>query len=159
MQTPRTVIGSPPLLFERLADSSRKPVGTRTSGVLDKDALRNSVKRELGRLLNTRCPIPIGRFPVEGRTAIDYGVPDFSSLSPRSTDDRNRIESILSHAVRTFEPRLRQVQVSVVEPLASERALSVKIDALLTVDSITERVSFPVLINSSDGMTEIYEGQ
>src|SRR4029077_11608679 len=98
MLEPKVRAGARILLFDRLVDTepeSQKEV--RPLRILDKAGLKESVRRELGRLLNTRCPIPLA--PLAERTVINYGIPDFSSLSPHSMDDRNRLEQWMREAI------------------------------------------------------------
>ena len=88
---------------------------------------------------------------------LDYGIPDFSSLSPRSADDHRLIENIIGQTVSAYEPRLQQVRVQVDQFHESDRTLWIKIDAVLVTESITEPVSFPVRINNKTGAAEVHE--
>jgi type VI secretion system lysozyme-like protein len=146
MIEPKIRSGARALLFDRLVDlepQSQKEV--RPLRVLDKKGLKDSVRRELGRLLNTRRPIPLAS-PLEERTVINYGIPDFSSLSPHSDNDRRRVEFWMQEAIRNYEPRLVNVKVSV-EPVAKdERSLTARIDADLQLDTIREPVAFSVVV-------------
>lgn len=133
-------------MFDRLVDmepQSQKEI--RPLRVLDKKGLKDSVRRELGRLLNTRRPIPLAS-PQEERSVINYGIPDFSSLSPHSDNDRRRLESWMREAIIHYEPRLVNVKVTV-EPVAKdERSLTARIDADLQLESILEPVAFTVVV-------------
>ena len=112
--------------------------------------LKESVRQEVGRLLNTRCPIPAHLLQARERTVIDYGVPDVSLFFPRNPADQERLAAILSQAIAAFEPRLQQVRVTVEAITENERALWVRVDAGLVVESVTEPVSFQVLIQSTE---------
>jgi type VI secretion system protein ImpF len=111
---------------------------------LDRQALKNSIRKELGRLLNTRCPIPLA--PATERTVVNYGIPDFSSLSPNSTDHRTRLESWIRAAIEAYEPRLLDVRVTVDPPAPSARSLNARIDGKLQLESIREPVAFSVVM-------------
>ena len=92
-------------LFDRLVDRDpRLPHELRPTRTLDRRGLRESVRRELEQLFNTRCPFPAHRLPIRERSVIDYGVPDFSVFSPRSYDDRVHLAELLR---RTFHRRPR----------------------------------------------------
>jgi len=149
--------GARALLFDRLVDldpdTAAEPLPLR---VFKRQELRESVRREVGRLLNTRCSIPAHRFDDRVRTVLDYGVPDVSSLSPQSPTDQRLLARILSQAIETFEPRLRNVQVTAERFVDSHKALLVRIDAQLVVETITEPVSFPVLIRNSNGEADVH---
>ena len=145
-------------LFDRLIDFN--PQSQEEScplRVQSRSELKASVRQEVGRLLNTRCPIPVHLLQTRERTVIDYGVPDISRFFPRNSADQDRLAEILSQAIESFEPRLRQVRVTVEEITKNERELWVRIEAGLVVESVTEPVSFPVLIQSQSGATEVRE--
>ena len=57
----------------------------------DAQALRESLARELGLLLGTRSRLPLSRYAAEADTVLDWGLPDFTALSPRSGDDREAL--------------------------------------------------------------------
>jgi type VI secretion system protein ImpF len=151
MIEPKIRSGARALLFDRLVDlepQTQKEI--RPLRVLDKKGLKDSVRRELGRLLNTRRPIPLAP-PLEERTVINYGIPDFSSLSPHSDNDRRRLEFWMQEAIRNYEPRLVNVKVTVEAAGKDERALTARIDADLQLDTIREPVAFSVLVKRDAG--------
>ena len=146
MMEPKIRSGARALLFDRLVDmepQSQKEV--RPLRVLDKKGLKDSVRRELGRLLNTRRPIPLAS-PLEERTVINYGIPDFSYLSPHSDNDRRRLESWMREAIVKYEPRLVDVKVTVDPVAKDERSLTARIDANIQLETIREPVAFSVLV-------------
>ncbi|HMY20757.1 MAG TPA: hypothetical protein PKA58_30745, partial [Polyangium sp.] len=64
-------------LFDRLVDEA--PAQKREATpycTLDREGLRRSIARELGRILSTRCPITGDEALTRKRTVIDYGLPD-----------------------------------------------------------------------------------
>ena len=133
-------------LFDRLID--REPDGRRELGArktLDRAGLRESVRRELGRLFNTRSPLPVDDLRGRERTVIEYGLPDLSVLAPENHADRLRLAAILREAIEAYEPRLADVRVTVAEPAPApgrRQALRARIDAVLVVDDVAESVSF-----------------
>ena len=112
---------------------------------LDKQGLKQSIRREMGRLLNTRCPIPLASASEE-RTVVNYGIPDFSSLSPNSADHRSKLENWIRDAIVSYEPRLVDVRVIVEPPPKGERTLIARIDAKLQLESVREPVAFSVVM-------------
>jgi type VI secretion system protein ImpF len=145
MIEPKVRSGARALLFDRLVDTepqSQKEV--RPLRTLDKNGLRASIRRELGRLLNTRCPMPLT--PIDERTVINYGIPDFSWLSLHNGDHRARLASWIRDAIVAYEPRLADVQVTVDPPIKSERSLTAKIEANLRIETIREPVAFTVVV-------------
>jgi type VI secretion system lysozyme-like protein len=149
---PKPVRGARALLFERLTDDDpASPDEARPLRVLDRSALRQSVRRELFCLLNTRSPRPEAFESGERLTVLDYGVPDFSHRFASSAEDRLRYAEILLRAITAFEPRLRQVRVSL-EPSPDDQAkLTGLIDAILEVGTVKEPVSFPLAVGSVTG--------
>jgi type VI secretion system lysozyme-like protein len=157
MKLPRVTEGARVLLFDRLDNRALFPVETTSLKILDRDGLRESVRRELSRLLNTRCPTPINLIGGQDRSVVNYGIPDFSSMSPSNTEDHKRLATIVGQTISAFEPRLTQVKVNVERYMESEHALFVRIDAMLIVQSITEPVSFKVYLHTSSGALTIDE--
>jgi type VI secretion system protein ImpF len=141
----RRLPGARALLFERLVDlEPRRREEQEPARMLDPQALRQSVRRELERLLNTRSPLGVGALEGRGRTTLEYGIPDLSHLQTRDTGAQKRIAEEVRAAVAAYEPRLRQVKVAVEASTApdEERRLAVRIDALLVVGEVMEPVSF-----------------
>ncbi len=167
--------GARALLFERLVDN--KPHRKEESPpfrVLSRQELWESVSRELGRLLNTRCPVPLHLLGEEERTVINYGIPDFTSLSPQNPDDRRLMASIIEQTIMAYEPRLRNVRVGVfTEPSeedeharrksiprgdgqraitrhfeGDERALYISVEAELVTDTVILIRSYPEFSSS-----------
>jgi len=156
----RAFEGARALLFERLVDlDPQAPTEPKPLRTLNRRELRESVRRELEWLLNTRCPIPAPLLDERERTVINYGIPDLSWFYPQNPRDQRRLASILSQTISAFEPRLRQVRVTVERYLDVQQALYVIVDALLVIESITEPVSFPVVIYSKRGGSEVHASQ
>jgi type VI secretion system lysozyme-like protein len=159
MGEPKPIAGARALLFERLIDRPGSDEGERPSRILTREQLKASVRRELERLLNTRCSLPLHRIGEVERSVVNYGIPDFSSLSAHNADDHALIASIVSQTITAFEPRLRQVRVEV-EPIEKEEAaLWLYIDGVMTVGLFNEPVSFPVLLNSKNGVAEVNDSR
>ena len=152
MADPKPIAGARALLFDRLVDV---PDEERSLRILNSEQLKASVRRELGRLLNTRCSIPLHRVGEEERSVVNYGIPDFSSLSPHNADDHALIASIVGQTIAAFEPRLRNVRVEVGPASGAEPALWLIIIAELVIGVHTEPVSFPVTLNSKSGTAQI----
>ena len=112
--------------------------------------LKDSVARDLGALLNTRQELQLG-VPEEYQelkgSLLEYGVPDFTSLSLMSMPDRKRIRREVERTITMFEPRLRSVRV-VLEPAKKfDQVLRFRIDALLQLDESAEPVSFDAVLH------------
>ena len=159
MRDPKKVEGGRALLFERLAggDPLAAREGARPFRVHEAAALKESVRRELVRLLNTRSSSALDArgVGVGEMSVLDYGVPDFSALSALSGDDRARLSAAVARAVAAFEPRLRDVRVLAEGLRSNDRALILRLDAMLVVGEHSEPVSFPLLVRAAAGGVEV----
>jgi type VI secretion system protein ImpF len=138
-------------LFDRLVDHDptlRREL--RPMRTLDRGRLKESVRRELELLLNTRASLPAGRLSLRDRSVIDYGVPDFGFFSPRSFDDRTRMADLIRRAIVIYEPRLTDVRVFVDLAPGDELAVSVRIEAKLRTGTMPEPVSFDTVLQSGE---------
>ena len=143
-------------LFDRLVDRDlllgRELVQMRT---LDRRGARESVRRELEQLFNTRCPIPAHRLASRPRTVIDYGIPDFSTFSARDPKDLGRLAVILRKAIEDYEPRLANVKVEI-DPIAgNDFRLTGMIYADLVIDGVPEPVLFTTALQMKEGSVEV----
>jgi type VI secretion system protein ImpF len=149
-------------LFDRLVD--RDPHHgephlqreLRPMRTLDRRGLRESVRRELEQLFNTRCPIPQHRLVQRERSVIDYGIPDLSIFTARSHDDRVRIAQILREAVEAYEPRLSGPRVIVEQVPGEELRLVARIEASIITDTVPEPVSFLTVLQLQEGQVSVH---
>jgi len=139
--------GMRPLLFERLAgDAGEAPA-------LDRQALADSVRRELTRLLNSRRAGPTLSTPP---TVLDYGIGDWSGLQASNSDDRRRIAREIRAAISHFEPRLKLGEVDVRLVAGQPRRLNILVSGLLRQGSAQWPVAF-VLDKSDTGLEVSHE--
>lgn len=132
-------------LFDRLCAPSDNGIEP-----LDARGLQASLARELGELLGTRSRLPMQRFIDEAAHVLDYGLPDFSALSLRSSEDRLLLERAIARAIACFEPRLSHAQVSVERAEHAERAL-VRISAAVQIGRELRRVQFALPAGAAIG--------
>lgn len=106
--------------------------------------LKNSVRRDLEWLLNTR------RYIIEVPETLEetaksvalYGLPDFTGTVANNPNQQKRLIKQIETAIKFFEPRFLDLKVTI-EPLDYlERALKFRIDARLDVDPAPEPISF-----------------
>src|ERR1700730_10032726 len=144
-------------LFDRLVDRDpRLQREERPLRTLDRGGLYESVRRELERRLNTRCPLPAHRLAGRERSVIDYGIPDFSGLSARSFADREQLAELLRQAVAAFEPRLAEGRVRLEPAPGDDLALPGRIEALLRVGAVPEPVSFVTVLQLKEGEVRVH---
>ena len=128
---------SAPSVLDRLLDTapdlSVDPPRTRQAQM--RDAL-DSLGRDLEALLNTRRlhitpPAALGQL----RTSLySYGVADFIGANLGSREQRQVFAARLEDAIRTFEPRFRNISVTVLDLReAAERVLRLRIEATVVL--------------------------
>jgi len=110
------------------------------------DELKESVLREISRLLSTRCGEPMAQVRFQPRTVINYGMPDHAHLSPFREEDRRALADAIQQAISAYEPRLRNVNVeSVTRP--NSRQLQYRVRGNLLRDTVLEPVSFELEVD------------
>ena len=149
-----------PSVLDRLLDfepeKSREAQFSRARSLRD---LKNSVKRDLEWLLNTRqsnIDLPSDLKEVN-RSVGAYGLPDFSSWSLRNPADVNRLRQEIESVISRFEPRLEAVKI-IVDPIGpGEKILFFRIDARLRVEPAPEPVAFASTLRLASGECSMKE--
>ncbi|MCW9013755.1 MAG: type VI secretion system baseplate subunit TssE [Gammaproteobacteria bacterium] len=135
-----------PSIFDRLIDQNP---GVAESSDLSRSQLlrelRESVRRDLENLLNTR--IPCHEFSEEmdqlTYSVINYGIPDFFGNNLVSAREKERFRKQLEKVISFFEPRFKSVRVELVEGSDEyDRTLRFRIDALLHVQPAVKPIVF-----------------
>lgn len=148
----RAPAGARALLFERLEDPEPGPPEARPFRVHDREGLRESVSRELSRLLNTRCPLTAEELAGRPRTVLEYGLADWSPAHARDPAALSVLEAEARCAIEAYEPRLREVRVKAEPVTGRDREVRLTIDAVLAVEGGgREPVSFPMLVGRQTG--------
>jgi len=122
-------------LFERLVEDT-------DAWLEGESALRDSVARELSRLLNARSRLTMAEFARSDCGVLDYGVPDFSERSLRSGADREAILAAVRRAIALFEPRLANVAVKFDSSGETSRDAMLVVEGDIRVERSVEHVFF-----------------
>jgi len=149
-------------ILDRLLDDepgvSTEPARGRTQVLR---ALKQSVRRDLEDLLNTRTRClawPPGLKELK-QSLVNYGLPDFTGADFGSANDREQFCSIVQAVIRQHEPRFKSVAVRLldsVEPL--DRTLRFRIDAMLRAEPAPEPVVFDSVLQPATGAFEVKGG-
>ena len=148
-----------PSLLDRLID--RDPAAGSDASTTRAQSIRQlkaSLRRDLEWLLNTRrnpeaAPESLAEV---SQSLFNFGLPDFSALSLNSPRDRGQLLVQLERTVAIFEPRLKDVRVSLVEaPGGTSRTVHFQIEGLLEMDPAPEQVSFDTTLQLSSGEYQI----
>lgn len=133
-----------PSIFDRLIDQPGEGERDATRSQLLSE-LRESVRRDLENLLNTR--LPCNEFSENldelEYSVINYGIPDFSGINLVSDREKELFRRRLEKAIAYFEPRFKSVHVELVDGVDEfDRTLRFRIDALLNVQPAVKPVVF-----------------
>lgn len=124
---------------------------------LSREELKESVRRDLEWLLNTRTSLPGYLLDEKELTVIDYGIPDFGLYSPANPNHQRLLAHRIRRSISAFEPRLQKVLVTVEPEMPDEKALTIHIDAVLVVEHFREPLSFQTVLQGQTGKLEIHE--
>lgn len=137
-------------LLDRLIDHepevTRETHRSRTQIVRE---LKDSVRRDLENLLNTRPPwhLPSDRWSDLQLSLANYGLPDFTGANLSSDENRERYRQVIEDIIRRYEPRFGHVRVVLLdEGETLDRTLNFRIEALLRVEPEPEPISFDSIV-------------
>ncbi len=149
-----------PSLLDRLIDyepkESRESPKSRSANLRE---LKLSVRRDLEFLLNSRSfpdEIPESLEELNKSVAI-YGLPDFTRSNVKNPSEQIKLTEQLESAIRIFEPRLMDLQISLDPVNDIERSLRFRILAQLKVDPVPEPIAFDTILQMGSGEFEVKE--
>ncbi len=122
--------------------------------------LRNSIRRDLELLLNTRFHIsePPDEFPELEQSLLNYGLPDLATVNILDIEKRDEFSRKLEKTLTYFEPRFKSVKVSLLEHSDSaDRTLRFRIDAVIYADPLPEVVVFDSIFESTTRTVNVKE--
>lgn len=122
--------------------------------------LRNSVRRDLINLLNTRIRIikPEEEYEELNLSLLNYGLPDLATINISNTMKRKSFTEDLDALLIEFEPRFKSVSVNYLENRDSlDRTLRFRIDATLYADPSPEVVIFDSVLDPVSGTVNVEE--
>jgi type VI secretion system protein ImpF len=141
-------------VLDRLIDSdpneSQDPPRSQSASLAD---LKRAVRRDLEWLLNTRNHAEDfdGSLEEAPRSVAFYGLPDFTSVSAKSSAEQQRMAKTIENALTYFEPRFSGLKVTM-EPVSNiDRSLKFRIEATLEVEPTPEAVVFDTVLQLGSG--------
>jgi len=143
-------------VLDRLIDREPRLAGDRPLSWSESvSRLRDSVKRDLEWLLNTRRipELASDDFPEVQRSVYHYGIPYITSLSRDASETPETLRRQIEECIRLFEPRLTAVQVLTHESDSDDprHRLHFSIHALLDIEPNPERVLFDTVLEVGSG--------
>lgn len=149
-----------PSVLDRLIDldprSSEEAPKTRSASLRE---LRDSVRRDLEWLLNTRCHTEALDENLEEspRSVAFYGLPDFTGLAAKNAAEQKKLANAVETALTHFEPRFLDLKVTL-EPLSNvDRQMKFKIEARLDVEPAPEPIAFDTVLELGKGDFSVIE--
>ena len=125
-------------LLERLADPETNAPLTISENT---ELMAESIIRHLQRMLNTRQGHVL--------TQPEYGMPDVTEFIHSLPDAVNEVRRAIRKSIEEFEPRLRNVEVNVVEIEQGSLQLKFEVTAELVTEKEEASVWFETAINSA----------
>lgn len=122
--------------------------------------LRQSVRRDLQNLLNTRFRMvePGNDFPNLKKSLLNYGLPDLATINITDKAKRQAFIKHLESILIEFEPRFKTIKVSYLENSNSiDRTLRFRIDATLYADPSPEVVVFDSVLEPVSRIVNVEE--
>lgn len=159
MSRPATTQPLLPSILDRLIDHAPQ---TRVEALRSRTEvlreLRESVRRDLEHLLNTRQSgqPPSMRYPELAQSLLTFGVPDFTGAGLAVAQERQATIHAIEQAIRRFEPRLKSVRVQLSEDAGVlDRTLRFRIDAILNIQPAVAPVVFDSFVDPVTRNTDI----
>jgi type VI secretion system protein ImpF len=148
--------GLRPSILDRLIDP--ESAGTSILIGYNVEQMYASVMRDLDDLLNTlhtSHDVPT-TFPETRDSIVMYGLPDMASVQAISAEQRMGIGKAIKRAVERYEPRLKQVKVTLLEKQEDLLRMSIRfrIDARLNADPSPD-VAFDTILEMGSGKYQV----
>lgn len=151
--------GLVPSLLDRLIDPESAGTAARPGYTLEQ-ALR-AIDRDIEDLLNTHSAfgaIP-DDYPELQRSSLTYGLPDVRQADVGVAEDRQRVASLLSRVLERFEPRLREVRVTMAQQSAqAPQRIEFRIEARLACEPAPP-VRFDGFLELKTGQSTVHPGE
>ena len=147
-----------PSVYDRLINRDPDSLGVPKSRNQIVHEMKQSVRRDLQNLLNTRwkCVSWPPDYEELELSLINYGIPDFTGVNMGGHDEQVRLVQIIERAVEFFEPRFLRFKIEpVVNKEQFERTLRFKIEGLLRAEPFPEQVTYDTRLDVSSAEFEL----
>ena len=149
-----------PSVLDRLVDLDPKLT---TEGPKSRSAslaeLKQSVRRDLEWLLNTRCFLDPEEIDLDEakRSVAFFGLPDITGMSVKSLAEQKRLSAAVETAIRHFEPRFLDLKITFEPPSSTDRQMRFRIEASLDMDPAPEPIAFDSVLQIGTGGFAVIE--
>jgi len=140
-------------LVDRLTDTDQWP-DTRSASIA---MYRDSMKRDLEWLLNTRKPVmpELENYPATAASVLNYGLPDLHSFDGSGGKEHNTLTAALEKCIRTYEPRIGQPRVFLTRTDMLSRSLRFHIEGQIIYENMEEEIKFDTVLEMISGEYEV----
>jgi type VI secretion system protein ImpF len=124
--------------------------------------LRDSVRRDLQSLLNTRHRMisPPEEYPQLEISLLNYGLPDLAAINIADLEKKRSFTRLLEKILSDFEPRFKTVKVQhITTTNTTDRTLKFRIDATLYADPAPEIVVFDSVLDPVSRTVNVEESK
>jgi type VI secretion system protein ImpF len=151
-----------PSVLDRLTDETpRSSADPRMSYAESLRVFKVAAQRDLEWLLNTRrtADAEVEKFDELRRSLYNFGMPDITSMSRDSVVARKQLLQQVEETLAIFEPRLANVQISMVEVEGEQRRRELRfvVEATLRLDPTPEQVIFDTVLHFASGQIDLTE--
>jgi type VI secretion system protein ImpF len=140
-------------LVDRLTDMDQWP-DTRSASIA---MYRESMKRDLEWLLNTRKPVmpELENYPATAASVLNYGLPDLHSFDGSAGKEHNALTVAIEKCIRTYEPRIGQPHVFLTRTDLLSRSLRFHIEGQIIYENMEEEIKFDTVLEMISGEYEV----
>lgn len=146
-------------LFDNDPDNKVEPEKNKHQQLKD---LRNSVRRDLENILNTRYRMlePPSNFSELEYSVLNYGLPDLATVNINDFNKKKEFTRQLEKMLKNFEPRFKTVSVNFTDNKdKTDRTLRFRINATLYADPAPEVVIFDSILEPASRTVNVEESQ
>jgi type VI secretion system protein ImpF len=144
------------LLDRLLDDPARREAQARGASLAE---IRGALVRDLGNLLNTRHDFTdvVHGYTELSKSLLVYGLPDLTQFSPRNNTDCDKLRRLIEASIRTFEPRLTGISVTMLPAEEKKGALRFRVDARLRTRPRPTRITFDTVLEAGPNAFKVTE--
>lgn len=149
-----------PSVLDRLVDQDpRSSTEAPKSRSVSLAELKQSVRRDLEWLLNSRCFLKADEIDLEEtkRSVAFYGLPDITGLSVKDPAALKRLSAAVQTAIRNFEPRFLDLRITFEPPSGTDNRMHFRIEANLDMDPTPEPIMFDTVLQVADANFTVNE--
>jgi type VI secretion system protein ImpF len=118
---------------------------------------KDSVKRDLGWLLNTRQVVDdrLPSYPEVSRSVYAYGLPDITSVNVGAIHDQNELLRRMEQCIEFFDKRLTKTEILLEPMVGLNRVLHFSISGLVLMDPAPEEIVIDTILDPASGEYEV----